>query len=157
MPTKPRILFLCVHNSARSILAEFLVNAYRGDHCAAFSAGLEPGRVNPNTLRVLEEAGIDPAGARSKSVETLRGQEFDLVVSVCDPSEGSCPVWLGAGRQAHFTFPDPTAGTVDDGEQLQRLRSIRDRMTRRLLPWLDEQLSEIAASMRPVSHPPTAS
>ncbi len=140
MAEKKRVLFLCVHNSARSILAEYLVNHFRGDSFIAHSAGFEATAVNPFTLRVLQEIGVDTNGARSKSVDEFRDEEFDLVVTVCTPSEGACPVWLGAGKQAHLPFEDPARTLGSDQEDLTRFRSLRDEMRAILLPFIDGQL-----------------
>ncbi len=141
---KRRVLFLCVHNSVRSILAEHVVNQFSGDQYAAFSAGLSPGMVNPYTLRVLDEIGIDTRHARSKSVDEFRGQPFDLVVTVCSASEGQCPVWLGQGRRAHFPFDDPSQTTGTPDEVLARFRSLRDDMRDRLPLFLSLQFSSLA-------------
>jgi len=134
-----RILFLCVHNSARSILAEYLANHYHGERFAAFSAGLEARQVNPYAIRALAEIGIDARAARSKNVEDFRGAQFDLVVSVCAPSEGQCPVWIGAGARTHLAFEDPARATGADAEILARFRATRDEMRARLAAFLDKE------------------
>ena len=139
MKTPKRVLFLCVHNSARSILAEFLVNHFWRDQFAAQSAGLEAARVNPNAIRALGEIGIEAASARSKSIEEFRGAQFDLVVPVCAPSEGACPVWIGAGKRAHLPFEDPSRAAGTDAETLARFRATRDEMRERLLDFLQTQ------------------
>ena len=138
MSDKKRVLSLCVHNSVRSIMAEFLVNHLRGEGWVAFSAGLEASGVNPYARRVLAEIGIDTAGARSKRVDEFRGREFDLVVTVCGPSEGECPVWLGAGKKAHLPFEDPARAQGSEDEILAAFRATRDEMRSKVLPFLDE-------------------
>ncbi len=140
MSERKRVLFLCVHNSARSILAEFLTNRLLGEDWSAFSAGLEPRGVNPYARRVLEEIGIDASAARSKSVAEFRGANFDLVVTVCAPSEGECPAWLGAGQRAHLAFEDPARVQGSADEILAAFRAVRDEMRTRLLPFLDAQI-----------------
>ncbi len=94
---KSRVLFLCTGNSCRSQMAEAIVNARLGDRWEAQSAGTKPtGFVHPKTIAVLFEIGIQHTG-RSKSVDEFRGQDFDLVVTVCDSAAEDCPVWLGKG------------------------------------------------------------
>ena len=129
---KQSILFLCVHNSARSILAEYLVNQFHSARFVARSAGLDAREVNPFTLRVLREIGIDARDARSKSVEEFRGAQFDWVITVCAPSEGACPVWIGAGRRVHLPFEDPSRAVGSDQEILAQFRAVRDEMRAQL-------------------------
>lgn len=138
MAERKRVLFLCVHNSVRSILAEYLVNHLRGEQFIAQSAGLEASGVNPYTIRVLQEIGVDASGARSKRVDELRGENFDLVVTVCGESEGECHVWLGAGTKVHLPFEDPGKVQGTEAEVLAAFRAVRDEMRTRLLPRLDE-------------------
>ncbi len=140
MSERTRVLFLCVHNSARSILAEYLTNHFRGERYSAFSAGLEASGVNPNAVRALAEIGIDASGARSKSVREFRDAAFDLVVTVCAASEGECPVWLGAGKRAHMAFEDPARVQGSPEEVMAAFRATRDEMRERLLPFLDQAL-----------------
>ncbi len=139
MPERTRVLFLCAHNSARSILAEFLVNHLRGDRFAAQSAGLEASGVNPYAVRVLQEIGINASRARSKSIAEFRGQDFDLVVTLCAPAEGACPAWLGKGRLAHLAFDDPARVQGTEEEKLEAFRAVRDEMQVRLFALLDAQ------------------
>jgi len=111
-----RILVLCTGNSCRSIMAEALFRELAGDHVAVESAGSVPaGFVNPLTERVLDEAGIDHAWARSKSMTTFLDQEFDHVLTVCDDAAEACPVFPGPAIRTHWSIPDPVRaeGTVD--------------------------------------------
>jgi len=106
MPPK-RVLFLCTGNSCRSQMAEAVVNARLSDEWQAFSAGTRPaGYLHPKAVEVLKEIGIAHEG-RSKRVDEFRGQDFDLVVTVCDSAAEECPVWVGKGKRAHHDFPDP--------------------------------------------------
>src|SRR5690242_4764327 len=99
---KQRVLFLCTGNSARSQMAEAIVNARLGDRWEAFSAGTKPaGHVHPDAVAALHEIGIEHTGW-SKSVQEFQGQPFDLVVTVCDSAAEDCPVWLGMGQRAHL-------------------------------------------------------
>ncbi len=118
MSTVPRkVLILCTGNSARSIIAEYLLRAKGAGRFETYSAGSHPtGRVNPLALWVLNERyGIDASGARSKSWDEFKGVTFDLVITVCDHAKESCPIFPGQPIQAHFGSPDPAAveGTQD--------------------------------------------
>ena len=131
-----RVLFLCTGNSCRSQMAEAIVNARLGARWQAESAGSRPvGFVHPKALKALEEIGIRHAG-RSKSMDEFRGQEFDLVITVCDAAAEECPVWLGKGRKVHHSFPDPAKTN-----EMEDFRKVRDRMIAELLPLLDETQS----------------
>ncbi len=125
------VLFLCTANSCRSQLAEAIVNA-RYPGWRASSAGARPsGHVHPNTLRVLEEIGIEHRG-ESKSVEGFRDQRFDLVITMCDEANEECPVWLGQGSRLHADFVDPAKAGGTDDERLAAFRRVRDQMLLRL-------------------------
>ncbi len=117
---KLRVLILCTGNSARSQMAEALVNHLRGDEWEAFSAGTHPtGYVHPYAVQALNEIGIDISNARSKSVDEFRDEPFDLVVTVCDDAAEECPIWLGAGKRHHLGFPDPANADLDQFRQLR--------------------------------------
>ena len=129
---KRKVLFLCTGNSARSQMAEAIVNARLGDKGEAASAGTEPtGHVDPNALRALAEIGIEHDG-RSKSALEFRDVVFDLVVTVCDNAAENCPVWLGKGRRAHLGFPDPAPATGSDDEIMAVFRALRDEIAERV-------------------------
>ncbi len=129
---KRRVLILCTGNSARSQMAEALVNHLRGEVWEAFSAGTHPtGFVHPDAVAALREIGIDIAGARSKSLEEFRDAAFDVVITVCDDAAEECPVWLGQGQRMHIGFPDPAKGSPQD------FRTVRDEIRRRVIPYLD--------------------
>ena len=129
---KRKVLFLCSGNSARSQIAEAIVNARLGDQWEAASAGTEPaGYVHPNALRALAEIGIEHEG-RSKSALEFHDVVFDLVVTVCDDAAENCPVWLGKGRRAHLGFPDPAKATGTEDEILALFRAVRDDIAYKL-------------------------
>ena len=132
-----RVLFLCTGNSARSQMAEGLVNHFSGDRWEAHSAGTEPtGSVHPLAVRVMAELGIDLSGHRSKSVAEFQGTAFDVVITVCDDAAQNCPIWLGGGRRVHIGIPDPAAATGDEDERLEAFRRARDVLRRRVFDYL---------------------
>jgi arsenate reductase (thioredoxin) len=131
---RKRVLFLCNHNSSRSIMAEALVNHYLGDKWEAFSAGADPTSVNPFSIIALRELGIEIPQARSKRTDFFRGWRFDRIFTLCDEAREACPLWLGPDKVEHFTFPDPTA--VPENEKLGAFRDVRDRIREGILPLL---------------------
>jgi arsenate reductase len=134
MRGKSRILFICTHNSARSQMAEGLVNAYFSDRYEAFSAGTEPSEVNPLAIQALEEMGVDISRHRSKGVEEFLGQEFDYVVTVCDQANETCPYFPGGNERIHKGFKDPAGVTGPDERKLAAFRQIRDEIR----AWLEQ-------------------
>ncbi len=128
-----RVLFLCTGNSARSILAEFLLRRQGRDRFEVWSAGARPrGRVNPDVLAILREVyRIDASEARSKSWEELRDVPFDFVITVCDRARESCPIWPGQPVVAHWGAPDPD-DVQDEAERLRLVSSIAMELQRRI-------------------------
>ncbi len=125
--TRRKILFLCTGNSCRSQMAEAIVNARLGSAWEAVSAGTRPaGFVHPLALTALAEIGIQHQG-RSKLADEFSGENFDLVVTVCDSAAEECPIWLGKGKRLHHSFPDP-AKTGD----LNDFRAVRDAIAREI-------------------------
>ncbi len=126
--TPRRVLFLCTGNSCRSQMAEAIVNARYSDQWRAFSAGTQPASfVHPFALRVLTEIGIDHRG-HSKPADEFRSAALDLVVTVCDDANETCPLWLGTGQRVHLGFPDPAKATGTEEQLLAAFRSVRDDM-----------------------------
>jgi arsenate reductase len=124
-----RVLFVCVHNSARSQMAESWMNHLCPDGFMASSAGLEPGKLNPLAVAVMKEAGIDIAGKSTRSIDEVieAGETFDYVVTVCDEASAErCPYFPGQGRRLHMGFPDPATVEGSEEEKLQAVRAIRD-------------------------------
>jgi arsenate reductase len=123
------VLFLCTGNSARSVIAEVLVNRHGDGKWKAFSAGSRPtGAINPLTLEVLKEHGHDVEGLRSKSWDefaTPAAPNMDLVVTVCDNAAGEmCPFWPGHPSKVHIGFPDPAAAIGTHDERLAEFRKV---------------------------------
>ena len=119
-----RVLFVCTGNSARSIMAEALLRHHGGDEFEVHSAGTVPRGVNPLTLRVLAEAGINTSFARSKSVDEYLGQTFDYVVTVCDQARQVCPVFPGVHESLHWGYDDPAEATGSEEERLAVFRRV---------------------------------
>jgi arsenate reductase len=119
-----RVLFVCTGNSARSVMAEALLRRHGGADFEVHSAGTEPKGINPLTLRLLEEAGIDASWARSKSVTEFLGQPFDYVITVCDQARQSCPVFPGVHEALHWGYEDPAAAEGTEEERLAVFRRV---------------------------------
>ncbi len=131
--TRPiRVLVVCTGNSARSLLAEALLRTRGGDAFEVHSAGTEPKGVNPLTLRVLTEAGIDASWARSKSVTEFLGQRFDYVITVCDQARDACPVFPGVHESLHWGYEDPAAAPGTEEERLAVFRRVFTQMGERI-------------------------
>ena len=127
-----RVLFVCTGNSARSVMAEALLRQHGGERFEVHSAGTEPKGVNPLTLRVLGDAGIDTSFARSKSVTEFLGQSFDYVVTVCDQARQTCPVFPGVHASLHWGYEDPAAAEGSDEERLVVFRRVFVQMAERV-------------------------
>jgi len=131
-PAPIRVVFVCTHNSARSIMAEVLLRDRGGDAFAAYSAGTEPGEVRPLTLQVLQEAGLPTEGLRSKSVNELSGQRFDYVVTVCDAARQQCPAFPNEGQRLHWSYDDPSAVEGTEQVRLDAFRRVLSAISRRV-------------------------
>jgi len=129
MEKKKKILFVCIHNSARSQMAETWLNKLCGDRFEAYSAGFEPGVLNPLTVLIMQEVGIDISHNQTKSVFDLfkAGMTFSYVITVCDESSAErCPVFPGITKRLHWSFPDPAGMGGTEDEKLSAVRKIRD-------------------------------
>jgi arsenate reductase (thioredoxin) len=143
--TKARVLFVCIHNSARSQMAEALLNRLAGDRFHAESAGLEPGRLNPLAVAALQDIGIDISGKATRDVfEVYRqGTSFDHVITVCDETSGErCPYVPGVTNRLHWNFEDPGSFTDTPEENLARTIRVRDQIRTRLQEWIRQQEQE---------------
>jgi arsenate reductase len=136
-----RVLFLCTGNSARSQMAEAFLRKYAGEYFEAHSAGLEPKEVNPFTIRVMQEKGIDISGQTSKGINTYLGKVlFQYLITVCDDADKNCPtVWPGVNTRMHWSFEDPAAFQGTDEQKLEKFRQIRDLIDEKIRYWLAEQ------------------
>lgn len=122
-PPRPRVLFLCTENSARSQLAEGLLHQISRGAVEAFSAGTQPGTVHPLVIELLGEAG---QGLRAKHLDTFQGHQFDWVVTVCDRARETCPSFPGAARQAHWSIPDPAAAVEPEAQRRAFTRTVTE-------------------------------
>jgi arsenate reductase len=140
--SKPKFLFLCTGNSARSQMGEAFLRAYAGDHFEVFSAGLEPkGEILPVVRTVMSEIGLSMEGQSSKSVNEYLGKmTFAYTVTVCGGAEEQCPrVFLSMGKHLFWPFEDPAAIVGTQDEVLAKVRVIRDQMAEKVQTWLREQ------------------
>jgi arsenate reductase len=141
-----KVLFLCTENACRSQMAEGLVNHYLAGKVKAFSAGVAPTEVNPLAIRALAQLGIDISRQRSKSVTEFEGQQFDLVITVCDSAREQCPFFPGTDRMLHVGFPDPGRAPGTEEERMAVFRRVRDAMRQQLVPLLEEELKHFKDS-----------
>jgi arsenate reductase len=135
-----KVLFLCTENACRSQMAEGLVNYYLAGRVKAFSAGVRPTHVNPRAIQVMAELGVDIRHHRAKSVADLAGEQFDLVITVCDQAREQCPFFPGPTEQLHVSFPDPARASGTEEEIMAVFRQVRDALREQLVPLLKEKL-----------------
>ena len=124
------ILFLCVANSARSQIAEGLAHRLAPPDVLVYSAGSEPGTINPLAVRVLAEAGVDTAAQYSKGLDAIPLDEVDLVVTLC--AEEVCPLFPRPVRKLHWPLPDPARAAGTEDERIAAFRAVRDELAARL-------------------------
>ena len=136
---KKKVLFVCIHNSARSQMAEAFLKQICGDKFEAYSAGLEPGKLNPTVVEVMKEAGIDISGNPTKGVFDFikSGELFAYVITVCDEASAErCPIFPGVTTRLHWSFPDPSK--FEAAEKLARTREVRDAIRTKIEQWCAE-------------------
>ena len=139
---KPRFLFLCTGNSARSQMGEAFLRAYAGDQFEVYSAALAPkSEIHPGVLLVMKEAGLTMEGQYPKNVSEYLGKlVFAYTVTVCGNAEEQCPtIFLSMGKHMFWPFEDPAALIGSDEEVLPKVRLIRDQISTKILEWLREQ------------------
>jgi len=136
---KPRVLFLCAHNSARSQIAEAFLRRYAGDRFEVYSAGLEPTDVHPLAKKVMEEIGFDMSGHQSKALKQFLGDtHFGYLITVCARAESECPIFPGASIRLHWPIEDPAVFPGTEEEKLNKFREIRDQIDDRVKLWVRE-------------------
>jgi arsenate reductase len=129
------VLFVCIHNSARSQMAEAFANAMCAGSLRAYSAGLEPGSLNPIVVDAMAEIGIDISENHTKTVadDDVRARAYDYVVTVCDESSAeACPIYPTTGKRLHWSFPDPSAFAGTRDQKLHQTRKVRDDIAARV-------------------------
>ncbi|HEY4255813.1 MAG TPA: arsenate reductase ArsC [Candidatus Udaeobacter sp.] len=138
---KKKVLFICVHNSARSQMACALTNKMCGEFFEAYSAGIEPGTLNPLAIEALQEIGIDISQNKTQAVFDVwkSGQMFAFVITVCSEAEAeSCPIFPGLATRLHWPFPDPSKFTGTHEEQLEKTRQLLERIRAKIDSFCEE-------------------
>ena len=130
---KIKILFVCIHNSARSQMAEAFINRKYADNFEAESAGIEPGELNPIAIEVMKERDIDISRKIPQSVQDKLSTSYNYVITVCDETNAErCPIFPGRGERLHWGFSDPSALTGTNEEKLEGTRNIRDEIEEKI-------------------------
>ena len=142
-----KVLFLCTGNSARSIVAEYLLRARGAKRFESYSAGAKPtGKVNPYAIEALaKHYNLDASQARSKSWEEYRDVKFDFLITLCDKAKESCPIWPGQPVIAHWGSPDPAAFVGDHDKTLKHFLDVASQINSRIgifTAFRDDQLNE---------------
>jgi arsenate reductase (thioredoxin) len=146
---KKKVLFICIHNSARSQMAEAFLNHICGEQFEAHSAGLEPGKLNPIVVEAMREIGIDISHNQTKAVFDMYKSDktFAYVITVCDEASAErCPIYPGVTTRLHWSFPDPAAIPGSHDAKLVRTREIRDTIKAKVEEWCAEVCSEVPVS-----------
>jgi arsenate reductase len=141
------VLVICVHNSARSQMAEAYLKKLGGDLLVVESAGLEPGRLNPHVVRALQEDGIDISGKATQSVFDLyrAGRRFQYVITVCSKEAADrCPIFPGAHERLFWPFPDPASFTGTDEQIMEKVREVRDSIREKVRGFVEKTRAEAA-------------
>lgn len=143
---KKKVLFICIHNSARSQMAEAFLNQICPDEFEAQSAGLEPGKLNPVVVEAMQEVGIDISGKGTKSVFDVfkSGQMFAYVITVCDEASAQrCPIFAGVTKRLQWSFADPSSFKGTPDEVLARTREVRDTIQQKIENWCAEMCQQV--------------
>jgi len=138
-----KVLFVCIHNSARSQMAEAFTNLLGKGRMTAESAGLEPGKLNPFVVEAMKEKGIDISNNVTKSVFDFyrSGKKYNYVVTVCDEASGEkCPIFPGVNERIHWSFKDPSSFKGTNEEILESTRLVRDEIENKVFEWAKEVL-----------------
>lgn len=139
---KKKVLFVCIHNSARSQMAEAFLKQMAGDRFEVESAGLEPGKLNPFVVKAMQEIGIDISQNKTKSAFDLfkEGRTVHYVIAVCDAEAAErCPIFPSLEEKLHWTFPDPSSFQGIDEEKLEFARKVRDEIKIKVEEWVNSK------------------
>ena len=139
--SKPKVLFLCTRNSARSQMAEAFLKKNSGDKFEAYSAGFEPEAIHPYTEQVMQEIGVPLTGQYSKSFGEYMGKvHFAYLITVCAEAEKKCPTTFpGVGQRLHWPFEDPAAFEGSDNEKIAKFREVRDKIEQKIKEWFQDK------------------
>jgi arsenate reductase len=140
--TKTNVLFMCIHNSGRSQIAEAFLNNLASDRFDAESAGLEPGKLNPLVVEAMKENGIDISKNLTKDVFDFfkQGKQFDYVITVCDEASGEkCPFFPGMIAKLHWSFPDPGSFEGTQDEKMAKVRNVRDSIKKKIEEFITDK------------------
>ena len=138
---KKRVLFVCIHNSARSQMAEAFLRKFAGEQYDVESAGLESGKLNPVAMQVMEEEGIDMSAHYAKTTAEMlkQGKTYNYVITVCDPKAAeSCPIFPGITRRLHWSFPDPSAFQGTHEEKVIFTRKVREQIREAVMQFVKQ-------------------
>jgi arsenate reductase len=138
---KHKVLFVCIHNSARSQMAEAFLNKYGKGQYISESAGLEPGKMNPNVVKVMQEAGIDLSQKGTQGVFDLfrKGTHYNAVITVCDEASAErCPIFPGMVKRTAWSFEDPSSMKGTPEEILEHTRKVRDEIEKKVQDFVKE-------------------
>ncbi|CAN5456380.1 arsenate reductase ArsC [soil metagenome] len=138
---KKKVLFICVHNSARSQMAEAFLNHLCGDQFEAHSAGLEPGKLNPVVVEAMSESGIDISNNKTQAAFDVwkSGEMFSYVITVCSEADAKgCPVFPGVAQRLHWPFDDPSRFAGDHTTKLEQTRKVRGAIREKITAWCAE-------------------
>lgn len=136
---KEKVLFVCIHNSARSQMAEELLRKLAGDRFEVESAGIEPGKLNPVVVEVLKEEGVDISGKKTQAVFDLlkQGKLYSYVITVCDETSAErCPIFPGPAKRLHWGFTDPSKFEGTWEEKIEKTRTVRNQIKQKIQEWL---------------------
>ncbi len=133
-----KLLVLCTGNSCRSQMAEGFFRSQLRESDTVASAGLDPQGLNPNAVKVMDEAGIDISRQPSNHINEYVDGQFDFVITVCDNAAANCPVFPGGGQKMHWPFDDPAHATGTEEEVLNQFRRVRDGIEAKIKKWLEE-------------------
>jgi arsenate reductase (thioredoxin) len=142
---KKKILFVCIHNSARSQMAEAFMNQICGHEFEAHSAGLEPGKLNLIVVEAMREIGIDISRNQTKAVFDMfkSGKLFQYVITVCDETSAErCPIFPGVTTRLHWGFPDPSGLQGSHEEKLAKTREVRDAIKQKIEEWCETNCAD---------------
>lgn len=136
---KIKLLFVCIHNSARSQMAEGIINHFYSSIFTAESAGIEAGKLNPFAVKAMELLGIDISGNQTDDVNDFlrQGRKYDFIITVCDESNAErCPVFPGPASRLHWGFPDPSSFKGNDDEKLKFTIAVRNQIQEKIDEWV---------------------